>query len=260
MKKQNQSFLDDWGVTIDEGFDKNDIDSDFRNALKGKIMRYGIPIQIIRESTLNSILEFNDITKTTQEPSAFAWNFSMGLYYKSNGKPWRLAKLRQDTCYVGISFYHNLLNPNNDIQTSMAQVFTHNGEGIVLRGSDVIIDLHKEPHLSEEQSRDLLSKALDTYIQRSGNKPKKIVIHKTSLFSNEENKGFNSVIGNLEKDFVTINRRTSLRFSRIGTYPVLRGTMISLSTNKCLFVHFRIYSKNKNVSRTLYSRAAFCYT
>ena len=155
LKKQNQSFLDDWGVTIDEGFDKNDIDFDFRNALKGKIMRYGIPIQIIRESTLNSILEFNDITKTTQEPSAFAWNFSMGLYYKSNGKPWRLAKLRQDTCYVGISFYHNLLNPNNDIQTSMAQVFTHNGEGIVLRGSDVIIDLHKEPHLSEEQSRDL---------------------------------------------------------------------------------------------------------
>lgn len=238
FKKKNQTFLDEWGLGLDTDEEprEKDIDLDFRNALKGKIMEYGIPIQLLRDSTAHSILNYgNNPKRSTQEPATFAWNFATALYYKANGKPWRLAKLRQDTCYVGISFYHNLLNPDQEVQTSMAQVFTHNGEGIVLKGSDVIVDEHtREPHLSEKQSEDLMTKALQTYTEKAGRTPSRVVIHKTTLFSDEERKGFAKAIGNTAKDYVTINSKNPFRFLRVGNYPVLRGTVVHLSKGKCL--------------------------
>jgi hypothetical protein len=215
---------------------EEDIDLDFHNALKGKVMEHGIPVQLLRESSARGFLYYGQPSvKVTQEPAAFAWNLATALYYKANGKPWRLAKLRQDTCYVGISFFHNLLNPNADVQTAMAQVFTHNGEGIVLRGTDVIVDpLRREPHMSERQSRELLAEALRTYEERAGRDPSRVVIHKTTLFSADERQGFDTAIERHAKDFVTITTRHDLRFARVGQYPVLRGTVIYLTDDRCL--------------------------
>ena len=75
---------------------------------------------------------------------------------------------------------------------------------------------------------------------------KKIIIEKimiwkdlyaTSLFSDEGEKGFNYIIGNIQKDIVTINGTTTIQFLRTGTYSILRGTMISLITNKPFCIH-----------------------
>jgi hypothetical protein len=235
---QGQTLLEKWGFGIEREREnaEEDIDLDFHNALKGKVMEHGIPVQLLRESSARGFIHYGQPSvKVTQEPAAFAWNLATALYYKANGKPWRLAKLRQDTCYVGISFFHNLLNPNPDIQTAMAQVFTHNGEGIVLRGTDVTVDpLRREPHMSERQSRELLTEALTTYQERAGRDPSRVVIHKTTLFSADERQGFDTAIGRHAKDFVTITKRHDLRFARVGQYPVLRGTVIYLTDDRCL--------------------------
>jgi len=235
---QGQRLLEEWGFEIEQEQkrEEEDIDLDFHNALKGKVMECGIPIQLLRESSARGFLYYGQPSvKLTQEPATFAWNLATALYYKANGKPWRLAKLRQDTCYVGISFFHNLLNPNRDVQTAMAQVFTHNGEGIVLRGTDVIVDQRtREPHMSERQSRELLLEALKTYRERAGREPSRVVIHKTTLFSDQETKGFDNTIGNLAKDFVTLTTRHDFRCVRVGQYPVLRGAVIHLTDNQCL--------------------------
>lgn len=132
LRKNKQQFLQDWGLIIEEEKEIKVKGFDFRNALKGKVMglKSPSPIQLIRESTADGILIYDSSQRRrTQDPASFAWNFSTALYYKANGKPWRLAKLRQDTCFVGISFYKDKLSFNEDMQTSMAQVFTHNGEG-----------------------------------------------------------------------------------------------------------------------------------
>ena len=235
---QGQMLLEKWGFGIESEREEaeEDIDLDFHNALKGKVMEHGIPVQLLRESSARGFLYYGQPSvKVTQEPATFAWNLATALYYKANGKPWRLAKLRQDTCYVGISFFHNLLNPNPDIQTAMAQVFTHNGEGIVLRGTDVIVDpLRREPHMSERQSRELLAEALTTYQERAGRDPSRIVIHKTSLFSEDERRGFDMAIEHHARDFVTISKYHDFRFVRVGQYPVLRGTVIYLTVDRCL--------------------------
>jgi len=234
FRQENQRFLDEWGIVIEEEKEKKLKGYDFRNALKGKVMqlRFPVPIQLLRESTAKGIINYDILErKRTQDPASFAWNFSTALYYKANGKPWRLAKLRQDTCYVGISFYKDKLSYNEDIQTSMAQVFTHNGEGLVLRGTEVYVDEKtKEPHLSKQQAKDLLSSALNMYERKAGRAPSRVVIHKSTLYTVPEIDGFSAAIGNFKKDFVTISKRNKgIRFMRIGSYPVLRGTLISLT-------------------------------
>jgi len=240
MKEQGQSFLTDWGVEISEDEKPKEKSHDFRNSLKGKVMKHGIPVQIIKESTMHQILNYAELKKIQKEnPAAFSWNFSTALYYKANGKPWRLAKLRQDTCYVGISFFVDKLHPKREIQISMAQVFTHNGEGLVLRGSEVEVNEHtKQPYLKKEQANSLMKRALAKYIEKSKRNPSKVVIHKSSTFSSEEQDGFNDAIyelGNVQKDFVAIRPTHSwVNFLRLGNFPVLRGTMIDIDKNEFL--------------------------
>lgn len=237
LKEQGQTFLDDWGFGVEaEHEEEEDLDLDFHHALKGKVMEYGIPIQLLRESSARGFLYYGQPSvKVIQEPATVAWNLATALYYKANGKPWRLAKLRQDTCYVGISFFHNLMNPDQDVQTSMAQVFTHNGEGIVLRGTDVVVDQRtNQAHMSEKQAKELMAEALKTYTERSGRTPSRVTIHKTTLFSENEKRGFDAAIGKLARDFVTISTYHDFRFVRSGQYPVLRGTMVQLTDNKFL--------------------------
>jgi hypothetical protein len=236
LREQGQTFIDQWGFDIEAQPAQEDLDLDFHHALKGKVMEFGIPVQILRETVAKGFLYYGQPSvKVIQEPATVAWNLSTALYYKANGKPWRLAKLRQDTCYVGISFFHNLLNPDLDVQTSMAQVFTHNGEGIVLRGTDVVVDrVTKEPHMSQRQARELITEALKTYVERAGRQPSRLAIHKTTLFSSEERTGFDDTVEELARDFVTISRSHPFRFLRFGQYPVLRGTMIRITEHQCL--------------------------
>lgn len=235
LKSKGNKFLDEWGLEVQEPMER-DLDLDFHNALKGKIMEFGIPIQLLRESTARGFLDYgNPSVKRIQEPATFSYNFATALYYKANGKPWRLAKLRQDTCYVGISFYHNLLSPKLDVETSMAQVFTHNGEGMVLRGTDVVIDQRtREAHMSQKQAYELMKEALKSYEERAGRQPSRVVIHKKTSFYDVEREGFMGAIGNQSHDFVAITDRHSYRFARTGQYPVLRGTSICLSERRWL--------------------------
>ncbi len=239
LKSKNQSFLTPWIFGPSNNVEIKEKGFDFRNSLKGKIMRYGIPIQIIRESTLNHILNYSDHNEGTEDPATFSWNFSTALYYKANGKPWRLAKLRQDTCYVGISFFVDKLSTNRDIQISLAQVFTHNGEGLVLRGTEVEIDERtKRPYLKENQARTLMERALKKYRDSSGRNPTRVVVHKSSTFSEDEQAGFNKAIYGQEipqKDYVAITPSHGwINFIRLGNYPVLRGTLIEIIGNEFL--------------------------
>lgn len=234
LQRMGQTFLKDWSVDVKT--EKTVKSFDFRNALKGKAMRYDIPTQILRESTCRSILEHPDSAYSgKQGPAAFAWNFSTGLYYKAHGRPWRLAKLTIGTCYIGVSFYRNLRNPDLNLETSMAQIFTHSGEGFVLRGSDVTIDEEtRQPRLTKTQACDLMTDSIEKYTKKVGNPPNRVVVHKTSPFSEEEQEGFDEAIGDLEKDYVAISKNTYLRFLRTGKYPILRGTVISLTPNQYL--------------------------
>lgn len=121
----------------------------------------------------------------------------------------------------------------------MAQVFIHNGEGLVLRGTEVEVDKRtNRPYLQKEQAKTLMERALKKYRDSSGQNPKRVVVHKSSRFSENEQAGVNKAIYGLEipeKDFVAIRPSHGwINFIRLGNYPVLRGTLIEINDKEFL--------------------------
>lgn len=228
VKDESQKTLIDYGVEkVPENFD-------LRNAIKGKVMDYGIPVQFLQEEKARDVLSFGPNSKV-QDPATFSWNIGAAMYYKCNGKPWRLAKLESRTCYIGIAFYRNRLDSREYIQASMAQVFTSSGDGFVLRGEEVVVDKEtKEPHLTRDKTYDLVSHAIDEYSTKVNTKPARVVVHKTSAFTRDERMGVIDAINRASADLVSIKRELEIRFVRTGNYPVLRGTMIKLAENTYL--------------------------
>jgi hypothetical protein len=124
----------------------------------------------------------------------------------------------------------------------LAQIFDEQGKGVILRGSPVQIDkTDRQPHLTQEQAYSLLTQSIKTYQSAEGIKPKRIVVHKTSKYTEAEREGFIESIENNEIstfDFVTIID-SKIKLFRAGAYPPLRGTCIELLENQYL-----LYSKS----------------
>ena len=204
---------------------------DLRRYLKAKAMELGIPTQLAKPTTL----KVDSADPTIQDDATRAWNFCVALYYKAEGYPWKLAEMPIGTCYVGISFYRDPLNPRG-ARCSIAQIFTHTGEGLVLRGGRAKWDvISRSPHLSEETSFQLMTDTLTLYKDQMGRLPVRLVVHKSSRYWEDELVGFKKAADEVEKtDFITILRQ-GIRFMRSrGKYPPIRGTTIQLGKNNYL--------------------------
>jgi hypothetical protein len=202
--------------------------SNFRRLLKAQSMKYDIPTQLAWPSTFTGV---GARGRQVQLASARAWNFFVALYYKAKGYPWKMEQAEAGTCYIGVSFYVDRTNDGRAMRTSVAQIFTHTGEGLVLRGNPFVWDnpRSKTPHLSEEGATDLMKRSIDLYERQMNQRPRRIVVHKSSRYWKEESEGFlKAMDGVHQKDLVAIEGR-GIRFFRKGAYPPLRGTAIMLS-------------------------------
>lgn len=217
----------------EEDIDKNNSDSEevsakeqnFRRYLKAKAMQYNIPIQIVRDRIAKP-------TADMQDEATIAWNFFTALYYKSGGTPWALIRkdVAETTCYAGISFFKS--RDKSSTETSVAQIFNELGKGIILRGEEVVLNkTDRVPHLQEEQAFTLLTLSLKEYYDAVKIYPKRLVIHKTSNFSEAEIYGFTQAARQLninQVDLVSI-QRSDIRLYREGNYPPMRGTHLALT-------------------------------
>lgn len=197
-----------------------------RRALKAETMAFGIPTQMIRESTLTGNMPGRG-RRTMQDEATRAWNFCTGLYYKAGGHPWRLADMPTDTCYIGISFYRERLTSNPLIRTSLAQIFSHRGDGLVLRGR--LFEWagpSPSPHMPEDAARHLMQEAIDLYARHSERPPLRVVVHKSSRYWEDELRGFEEGLKEVPRvDLVALEKRGT-QFFRRGDYPPLRGTWV----------------------------------
>lgn len=203
----------------------------FRRALKAMAMKYGKPLQLVREMSLEP-------HKTQQDDATKAWNFCTAIYYKANQTvPWKLINdvNRPSVCFVGIGFYRS--RDRKVLNTSLAQIFDELGNGVILRGTPVDIDKDdRRPHLKEEQAHDLLQRALAEYEIALGNFPGRVVVHKSSNYRQEELDGFREAIEEKHVgavDFITL-LDTDLKLFRNGIYPPYRGTHLEIDENNHL--------------------------
>lgn len=206
---------------------------DFRRALKAKAILAKIPIQIGTDKL------FID-SSSNQDDATRAWNFSVSVYYKSGGIPWRLKTPDIETCFVGITFHHVSTNKKSLVKSCIAQGFSSDGEGFALRGGDVESKANKwdkSLHLSKTQAYELGSKILKEYSDRTGANPQKVVLHKTSSYNDDEEEGFRSAFINIPVVELINFADTNFRLLKNGMYPVDRGTLCLLNEKHAYLFH-----------------------
>ena len=210
---------------------KDETARSFRRGLKAECMDV-LPTQLIWHKTLAG-------TRGVQDLATRAWNLTTALMYKARIVPWRLADMLEGACFVGMSFYHEDEARSPFLRTSIAQAFTQSGEGFVLRGDSVEWDERQErertPHLKKGQAESLLKRVLDIYEKQVGTKARKVVLHKSSRYSDEEKAGFESALSGTTAHYalVTLSHRRIVCL-RPGYKAVLRGTCVDFGEKKGL--------------------------
>lgn len=214
--------------------DGEEIDSEaarsFRRGLKAECMNL-LPTQLMWNRTLAG-------GPGVQDLATRAWNLTVALLYKAEVIPWRLSDVIEGSCFVGISFFHEDEARSSTLRTSVAQAFTERGEGFVLRGNSFDWDRRKTgegaPHLNEEQAKALLENVLVVYKDQVGGLPRKVVLHKTSRYTEEERKGFEAALAGVSHyGMVTVNRR-GVFCLRPGKKAALRGTVVDFGQKRGL--------------------------
>jgi hypothetical protein len=199
---------------------------DFRRQLKAKSMKYGIPIQIIRESTLEPDKE--EYGRILSPISDIAWNLSTTLYYKSGGKPWKLADAREGVCYIGIAFRRSGDKEDDTTACCAAQMFLDSGDGIVFLGDEGpwYSPRDRQFHLGKKAARRLLEGILKTYEDLEGQELKEIFLHSRSSIDELEFLGYEKACP-VGVKLVGVNvrlERGGVKLFREGRKPVMRST------------------------------------
>jgi hypothetical protein len=237
----------------DEEADERESAGDFHDLLKAAALTLSAPLQLMRKETWTGAVAKNDgqPARPLQDEATRAWNLHTALYYKAGGTPWRMRRHSSDltTCYVGISFYHAA--DGDELHTAVAQVFNERGDGVVVRGGAAQISkTDRQPHLAQADARRLLLDALAEYRSTHGHQPARIVIHKTSSFTDGEAEGFHTAADERDIDHLEmlwIQRRGAPHLFRTGQLPPLRGTSVQLDERSLLLYtrgsvpYFRTY-------------------
>jgi hypothetical protein len=200
---------------------------DFRLALKARALRVRLPVQ------LATLALFED-SERRQDPATRAWNFCVGIYYKSGGVPWRLPITGPETCYVGVSFHHFRTSKRHLVHSSLAQAFSSEGEGFALRGEGVPSNPEqgRNTKLSGQQAESLGRKVLAEYMERTGSAPLRMVVHKTSQFDDAEIEGFNDAFRDIPVVSMVTLIPSPFRLLRFGQYPVTIGTVCTVNAHR----------------------------
>jgi hypothetical protein len=200
---------------------------DFRRALKAIAMRLEIPIQIVRTNALMDL-------SSNEPPAIRAWNLGTGLYYKAGGIPWRIPVRGPETCFVGITFHHLRTTRREIVFSSLAQAYSSNGEGFTLKGSTLepTGNRRRTPNMSRDQADELARKVLNEYSKRNGVAPKRMVLHKSSRFTEDEQRGFSAAMSEVPVMQMVTIAPTGVRLVTHGSYPPARGTLLTVQGSR----------------------------
>jgi hypothetical protein len=196
----------------------------FHHSLKARAMPIGLPTQLVWQQTLEG--------NALEDEATRAWNFWTGVYYKGGGTPWRVLGLPKGTCYVGVTFYRD--HRDSNLRSCLAQAFSDQGEGLVLRSEPFKWTGTKSPHLPKQIASDLIARVLGAYQAHVLHPPSRVVVHKWQRYWQEERDGFAEALGGVSSfDLVAFSDR-GIRFFRAGEHPPLRGTLVQIAPHDAI--------------------------
>jgi hypothetical protein len=213
---------------------------DFHNQLKARLLLHDAPIQILQENTIapNDFLKSNGKPiRRVDAPSTIAWNICSTAYYKASGRPWKLARVRDGVCYLGLVFKRDDRSGDPLNACCAAQMFLDSGDGVVFKGAvgPWYTGKRGEYHLSKEAAMEVASLAIESYKSKNprGKVPRELFVHGRVRMNDAEWDGLQQAAGNRTKIVgVRIRDATDLKlFSRLD-YPVPRGTAYLQSSSQ----------------------------
>lgn len=203
---------------------------DFHNQLKARLLLKEAPIQIIRETTIapQDFLKPSGFPiRKVDKPSVIAWNICTTGFYKASGRPWKLARVRQGVCYLGLVFKRDERSVDSTNACCAAQMFLDSGDGVVFKGAigPWYSPTSKEFHLSSDAAKEVVKTAVETYSSKSANKrpPRELFIHGRIGFSDEEWDGFRLAVDGRTKLIGVQIKKGDLKVYANSEYPMLRG-------------------------------------
>jgi hypothetical protein len=212
--------------------DQYQLSTDFRRQLKARAMEFGIPLQIIRQSTLRPTDENQRGKRGLTPLSDRMWNITTALYYKAGGKPWRLVTAREGVCYIGIAF-RRADSGQGRTACCAAQMFLNTGDGVVFLGDfgPWYSPQSGQFRLTKQAARSLLEGTLKTYAELEGKPLTEIFLHSRSGISREEFEGYQEACPSGVQVVGVRARidRNNPRLYRLGQMPVARGTFWRLN-------------------------------
>lgn len=211
--------------------DEEPVHQNLRRAIKADSMKFGMPTQLVWPRTLELVAR--TVTageRQVQDIATRGWNLLTALYYKAGGSPWRLAQVDPGVCFVGVSFYREILVAEPRLRTALAQMFTASGDGYVIRGKAFEWDEAaggRSPHLDQANAASLMREVFALYKRQNEDRlPSRLVLHKSSRFTEEELRGFRDGASSVPRmDLVAFGWR-GIQFHRPGLYPPLRGMYV----------------------------------
>jgi len=241
--KFEQSLFEEMNIESrlkeDEAISYN-YDAQFHNQLKARLLQHTIPIQVIRESTIDWKNFTNSFSKPIRDFSKIeghlAWTLSTAIFYKSCGKPWILSDIRKGVCYLGLVYKKINKSKNPANACCAAQMFLDNGDGTVFKGEigEFFNIESKEYHLDAKNAKALLLQALKSYYDKNNCFPNEMFIHAKTKFNDEEWCAFHEIVPkgtNLVG--ITIKRDEPLKLYRHDSeYPILRGMAYIINSTK----------------------------
>ncbi len=202
----------------------------FHNQLKARLLKDKVLTQIVRETTIapsEFTNPFGKPLRQVDEPSAIAWNISTSVFYKCNGRPWKINGIRDGVCYIGLVFKQDERSVNPSEVCCAAQMFLDSGDGFVFKGAlgPWRTSERGDYHLKRAAAKELIGKAIEAYRDRNnGQPPKELFIHGKVRFIDDEWQGFkDGVPAETNLVGVRIHDEQNLKLYRKSRHPILRG-------------------------------------
>jgi argonaute-like protein implicated in RNA metabolism and viral defense len=124
------------------------------------------------------------------------------------------------------------------VYASVAQAFSSDHEPFCLKGPHIDHEqrIDRQPYLNESQAFSMMRDVLAGYEMRTGVQPKRVVVHRTSMYHCEEEEGFREAERGIVPgcDLVWL-RQTTFRLVRKGSEEPWRGTLCRIGGESYLF-------------------------
>ena len=213
--------------------ESKEISADFNlhDAIKLYATDKGVKVQFIEERSIN-----------TKDPCKVLWGLSTSIYAKASGVLWHPEAVDDTSAYIGISYAKS----SSGICIGCSQLFDSTGTGIrmLLRKIDNPHFYSKNPYMGQDEAREMMIALREQYYKSNPTADlKRIVIHKTTPFMNEEIIGITQAFEGLDNvELIQIQEYSAWRAIKFGTkashtadrFPVKRGMAIQLSGDSFL--------------------------